>query len=77
MLIATVIARGNSLALKLPSNASFKEGQSWLLIPSSTGESFVLVPRLTNPYNSNPSSENMAEEWPDFNCNAVGNNTHP
>jgi hypothetical protein len=73
MLIATVIARGNSLDLILPPDAGFKEGQRWLMIPSSKGASFTLVPRLTNPYLSNQSSADMTEEWPNFDYNTVDN----
>lgn len=62
-----VVAYGNSLALKLPSNSGniFKEGQRWLLIPAEDGMAFTLVPRIADPYAGPTSSNPMFEEWDD------------
>jgi len=62
MIEVKIISRGNSLALSLPKDDRFKEGQRWLLIPSSDDESFTLVPRMDNPYAGSNSSPLMPEE---------------
>ncbi|BDZ31144.1 transcription elongation factor GreAB [Lactiplantibacillus sp. WILCCON 0030] len=66
-----IINYHTSLALGLPKDNRFKEGQNWLLIPSADGESFTLAPKTENPYNKTKGSKIMTEEWSDFNCNEV------
>ncbi|MFD1124320.1 type II toxin-antitoxin system PemI/MazE family antitoxin [Lentilactobacillus raoultii] len=67
MIEVKTVSRGNSLALSLPKNGPFKKGQKWLLIPSSDGKSFTLIPRISNPYaKSKSSNTRMPEEWGDI-----------
>ncbi len=63
MIEVKIVARGNSLALSLPKNGPFKKGQKWLLIPSSDGKSFTLIPKISNPYTKTSSNNRMAEKW--------------
>ena len=71
MIEVKIVSRGNSLALSLPKNGRFKKGQRWLLIPSSDGESYTLIPRLENPYAGPKPKQSMSEEWPDVDRNEV------
>ncbi|ASG80143.1 MULTISPECIES: type II toxin-antitoxin system PemI/MazE family antitoxin [Lactiplantibacillus] len=64
------VSLGNSLALSLPKDGRFKEGQRWLLIPAKDGESYTLVPRIENPY-TGPTKQPMTEAWPDVDWNEV------
>ncbi|QGG61137.1 type II toxin-antitoxin system PemI/MazE family antitoxin [Loigolactobacillus bifermentans] len=65
------VARGNSLAMTLPKNLGFEKGQNWLLIPSSDGRSFTLVPKLDNPYTQDQQHVEMREAWPEADFNEV------
>ncbi|WP_338209167.1 type II toxin-antitoxin system PemI/MazE family antitoxin [Lactiplantibacillus paraxiangfangensis] len=71
MMEVKTVSRGNSLALSLPKDNRFKKGQRWLLIPSTDGESFTLVPRMENPYLKTKGSKSMTEEWSDVNWSDV------
>lgn len=73
MIEVKTVSRGNSLALSLPKNGPFKKGQKWLLIPSSDGKSFTLIPRISNPYvkSKSSSSSRMPEEWGDIDFSEV------
>lgn len=71
MLEVKTVSRGNSLALSLPKDDRFKKGQKWLLIPSSSGTAFTLVPKMVNPYTGEPDNEKMHEEWPEITHNEV------
>lgn len=71
MLDVTVVQRGNSLALSLPSTAGFKKGDSWLLIPDDNG-GYTMVPKLKNPFiGAKPHSLYQPEEWPEFDYREV------
>ncbi|MFD0896838.1 type II toxin-antitoxin system PemI/MazE family antitoxin [Loigolactobacillus binensis] len=65
------VARGNSLALSLPKDKRFKKDQRWILIPSTDGESFTLIPRIEDPYAGTSPDEPMTEEWPDVSFGEV------
>ncbi|MCT4458704.1 transcription elongation factor GreAB [Lactiplantibacillus paraplantarum] len=71
MIEVKTVSRGNSLALSLPKDGRFKKGQRWLLIPSSDGESYTLVPRIENPYAGSKPKRPMTEAWSDVDWNDV------
>lgn len=71
MMEVKVVCHGGSLALNLPKDNRFKNGQRWLLISSVDGKAFTLVPRMKNPYTQAPGSKSMAEEWSDVDWREV------
>jgi hypothetical protein len=73
MLEVKTVARGNSLAISLPSDTKFhfKKGQRWLMIPSEDVSSFTLVPRITDPYVGPADDDPMTEEWSGFDYSEV------
>lgn len=71
MLEIKTVSRGNSLALSLPKDKRFKLGQRWLLIPSSDGVSFTLVPRIENPYDGAKPATPRTEVWRDVDWDEV------
>ncbi|WP_439424671.1 type II toxin-antitoxin system PemI/MazE family antitoxin (plasmid) [Oenococcus alcoholitolerans] len=68
MLEVKTVTRGNSLALSLPAHTKFKfeKGQRWLMIPAEDNNSFILIPRMKDPYAGPIDSQPVKEEWKDF-----------